>query len=151
MSKRNLKNLTMAFAVAATPAPATDPVTDVKNIVTKRVAKLTEPKAPKEPKAKKQRDPNSLLSNNFRTYKVVGTTNFKGTQKLWFANETAVRVKSMMNFGHADVNYIELPKAMTKSEVLDYLKANPTLLPQDLVDEKSTRLTSALKSQAHKG
>ena len=38
-----------------------------------------------------------------------------------------------------------------RRKLLDYLKANPTLLPQELVDEKSNRLTTALKGQAHKG
>ena len=150
MSKMNLRKMTMAFAApAAQPAP--DAVAEVKNIVTKQVNKMVKPVAPKATKAKAQRDPNSLLTNNFRKFSVVGTTNFKGSQKIWFANETAVKVKNMIKQGHADVNYITLPQPMTKSEVLDYLKANPTLLPQELVDEKSNRLTTALKGQAHKG
>lgn len=153
MSKKNLKNITMAFAVAANLAP-TDPIADVKNIVTKKVNKLTESKATNATKAAKPsvgRDPNSLLSNNFRKFSVVGTTMLKGTQKIWFANETAVKVKNMIKQGHTDVNYVSLPQPMTKTDALAYLKANPTLVSADLVDEKSTRLTTVLKSQAHKG
>jgi hypothetical protein len=91
------------------------------------------------------------LSNNFRKFSVVGTTMLKGTQKIWFANETAVKVKNMIKQGHTDVNYVSLPQPMTKTDALAYLKANPTLVSADLVDEKSTRLTTVLKSQAHKG
>ena len=94
---------------------------------------------------KKDRDLNTLLSNNFRTFQVVGTTQFKGSQKIWFANETATKIKNMEKQGHTDSNFIHLPKSMTKEQALAYLAENPTLLPQYLVSEKQERLTAALK------
>ena len=94
---------------------------------------------------KKDRDLNTLLSNNFRTFRVVGTTQFKGSQKIWFANETATKIKNMEKQGHTDSNFIHLPKSMTKEQALAYLAENPTLLPQYLVSEKQERLTAALK------
>jgi len=97
------------------------------------------------PTVKKDRDLNTLLSNNFRTFQVVGTTQFKGSQKIWFANETATKIKNMEKQGHTDSNFIHLPKPMTKEQALAYLAENPTLLPQFLVSEKQERLTAALK------
>lgn len=104
-------------------------------------------KAP-APAAKKDRDPNTLLSNNFRTFQVVGTTQFKGSQKIWFANETATKVKNMEKQGHTDIYFINLPQPMTKEQVLVYLAENPTFLPQELVTEKQERLTVARRARS---
>lgn len=177
MSKMNLKKLTMSFATAAAvPAPAQpEAVPDAAALVSQKIAQMKEAKAPKAaktaksakapvqvkpevvktpvakkapaPAAKKDRDPNTLLSNNFRTFQVVGTTQFKGSQKIWFANETATKVKNMEKQGHTDINFINLPQPMTKEQVLAYLAQNPTLLPQELVAEKQDRLTAALRAK----
>lgn len=177
MSKMNLKKLTMSFATAAAvPAPAQPETTpDAAALVSQKIAQMKEAKAPKAakttksakapvqvkpevvktpvakkapaPAAKKDRDPNTLLSNNFRTFQVVGTTQFKGSQKIWFANETATKVKNMEKQGHTDINFINLPQPMTKEQVLAYLAENPTLLPQELVAEKQDRLTAALRAK----
>lgn len=174
MSKMNLKKLTMSFATAAAvPAPAQPETTpDAAALVSQKIAQMKEAKAPKAaktakapvqvkpevvktpvakkapaPAAKKDRDPNTLLSNNFRTFQVVGTTQFKGSQKIWFANETATKVKNMEKQGHTDINFINLPQPMTKEQVLAYLAENPTLLPQELVAEKQERLTAALRAK----
>lgn len=177
MSKMNLKKLTMSFATAAAvPAPAQPETTpDAAALVSQKIAQMKEAKVPKAaktaksakapvqvkpevvktpvakkapaPAAKKERDPNTLLSNNFRTFQVVGTTQFKGSQKIWFANETATKVKNMEKQGHTDINFINLPQPMTKEQVLAYLAENPTLLPQELVAEKQERLTAALRAK----
>ena len=64
-------------AKVAKPAKAAKAPVQVKPEVVKTpVAK----KAP-APAAKKDRDPNTLLSNNFRTFQVVGTTQFKGARR----------------------------------------------------------------------
>jgi len=130
-------------AKVAKPAKAAKAPVQVKPEVVKTpVAK----KAP-APAAKKDRDPNTLLSNNFRTFQVVGTTQFKGSQKIWFANETATKVKNMEKQGHTDINFINLPQPMTKEQALAYLAQNPTLLPQELVTEKQERITAALRAK----
>lgn len=158
MSK-NLKNLTMAFAVASAPAESAAVTGKVgkpvatRNTDSPRIAKTV--KAPKAVKAKTDRDPNSLLTNNFRLFAVVGTTTFKGSSKIWFANETATKVKNMVKQGHTNIEFVSLPQPMTKSAALEYLAANPTLLPVDqslaaeLVIQKTEKLTAALKRQAH--
>lgn len=203
MSKKNLKNLTMAFAVATsaeptqsapeTPAvtigkvtkaskplvtrnaisaeptqsapetPATPAVTlgkVIKPLVTRNASspRLTPtPKAvkPVTSPASTDRDVNSLLSNNFRLFAVVGTTTFKGSTKIWFANETATKVKNMVKQGHEAIEFITLPNPMTKTDALKYLTANPSQLSVDqslateLVIQKTQKLTSAFKRQAH--
>lgn len=167
MSKMNLKKLTMSFATAAVvPVAVTEPAPEAaaKAVkVNKAIAEIKAAKAPVKvkpevvktpvaqktptPSTKQDRDPNTLLSNNFRTYQVVGTTRFKGSLKLWFANETATRVKNMEKCGHSDMNFINLPQPMTKEQVLEYLAQNPELLPQELVTEKQERLTAALRAK----
>lgn len=177
MSKMNLKKLTMSFATAAVlPAPTVVEAEEVnvpevnRAAVSKRIAEMKTAKAPvqtdpdqvktprtikaksAEPvkaKTKPERDPNSLLSNNHRTFQVVGTTMFKGVQKIWFANETATKVKNMEKQGHTEINYVSLPKAMTKAEALEHLVQNPELFPQDLVAEKRERFMAAVRAQAH--
>lgn len=163
---------TAPTAPAAKPAKAAKPIaapnTESPRIEKKaktvkiekiKIEKTKAPKAPKAektkaPKAVKERDPNSLLSNNFRLYTAVGTTTFKGVTKIWFANETATRVKNMMKGGHVNVEYATLPKPMTKAEALEYLADNPGLLPveetlaAELVTQKSEKLTNALRRQA---
>jgi hypothetical protein len=177
MYKMNLKKLTMSFATAAV-LPAR-PVVEAEEVnvpevnraaVSKRIAEMktaktpvqTDPDQVKTPrtikaksaepvkaKTKPERDPNSLLSNNQRTFQVVGTTMFKGVQKIWFANETATKVKNMEKQGHTEINYFSLPKAMTKAEALEHLVQHPELLPQDLVAEKRERFMAAVRAQAH--
>jgi hypothetical protein len=177
MYKMNLKKLTMSFATAAVlPAPPAVEAEEVnvpevnRAAVSKRIAEMktaktpvqTDPDQVKTPrtikaksaepvkaKTKPERDPNSLLSNNQRTFQVVGTTMFKGVQKIWFANETATKVKNMEKQGHTEINYFSLPKAMTKAEALEHLVQHPELLPQDLVAEKRERFMAAVRAQAH--
>ena len=197
MSKKNLKNLTMAFAVAtateppqtttvsatapkvnkaptplvtlnATSAKSTQSVPPTVAAVGKVIKPLvtrnaTSPRLTTTPKAVKpvtspastDRDVNSLLSNNFRLFAVVGTTTFKGSTKIWFANETATKVKNMVKQGHEAIEFITLPNPMTKTDALKYLTANPSQLSVDqslateLVIQKTQKLTSAFKRQAH--
>ena len=173
--KKLTMSFATAAAVPAPAQPETTP--DAAALVSQKIAQMKEAKAPKAaktanaakapvqvlpevvktpvakkapapaPAAKKERDPNTLLSNNFRTFQVVGTTQFKGSQKIWFANETATKVKNMEKQGHTDIDFINLPQPMTKEQVLAYLAENPKLLPQEVVAEKQERLTAALRSK----
>lgn len=166
MSKINLKKLTMAFATAAAPA---DPVANTvaptakvaKPIATRNTDSPRISKTPKVAKtvktprtvANKERDPNSLLSNNLRLYTAVGTTTFKGVTKIWFANETATRVKNMIKDGHVNVEFATLPKPMSKADALNYLADNPSALSVDkglaseLVSQKTEKLSAAMRRQ----
>ena len=55
-------------------------------------------------------------------FTVAGTSNRQGEVKVRFANDLVSRIKALHRAGHTDVNLIELPRAMTKLEALQYLK-----------------------------
>jgi hypothetical protein len=55
------------------------------------------------------------------TFKVAGTSKLPtGETKVRFANDMT-RVKVLLKGGHTDIDLIELPKAMTKEEIVAYL------------------------------
>ena len=63
------------------------------------------------------------------TFKVAGVSNHKGTYKVRFANDLA-RVK-VLSKGDTEIALMDLPQAMTKPEVVAFLKttemyANPS-------------------------
>lgn len=58
-----------------------------------------------------------------KLYTVAGTTTINGETKVRFANDLIARIK-IFSKGGGTVNLIELPKAMTKLEALQYLNAN---------------------------
>jgi len=61
----------------------------------------------------------------------------------------------MVKQGHVEIEFITLPNPMTKTDALKYLTANPSQLSVDkslateLVIQKTQKLTSAFKRQAH--
>jgi hypothetical protein len=72
---------------------------------------------------------NFILGNLERQHKmeklftVVGTaTNPDGTTKARFANDLVARIKILNKSGCTGINLVELPKAMTKLEALQYLQ-----------------------------
>ena len=57
-----------------------------------------------------------------KLFTVAGTaTNPNGTAKARFANDLVARIKILNKAGCTDINLMELPKAMTKLEALQYL------------------------------
>jgi uncharacterized protein YoaH (UPF0181 family) len=59
-----------------------------------------------------------------KLFTVAGTaTNTDGTTKARFANDMVARVKILSKANCTNVNLVELPRAMTKLEALEYLKA----------------------------
>jgi hypothetical protein len=57
-----------------------------------------------------------------KTYTVVGvSTCEQGKTKVRFANDFAVRIKVLQKAGHTNLELIELPSAMTKSQACEYL------------------------------
>lgn len=56
------------------------------------------------------------------TFKVAGISTFNGQTKVRFANDLVSRVKMLIKGGHTDIELMELPVAMTKPEVVTYLK-----------------------------
>ena len=62
--------------------------------------------------------------SNDKTFTVAGTaTNADGTVKVRFANDLVARIKILNKAGCNNINLVELPKAMTKLEALQYLQA----------------------------
>ena len=58
-----------------------------------------------------------------KLFTVVGTaTNPDGTTKVRFANDLVARVKILTKSGCSNIELIELPKAMTKLEALQFLQ-----------------------------
>jgi hypothetical protein len=58
-----------------------------------------------------------------KLFTVAGTaTNPNGTVKARFANDLVARIKILNKAGCTDINLIELPRAMTKLEALQYLQ-----------------------------
>jgi hypothetical protein len=58
-----------------------------------------------------------------KLFTVAGTaTNPDGTTKARFANDLVARIKILNKSGCTAINLVELPKAMTKLEALQYLQ-----------------------------
>lgn len=51
-----------------------------------------------------------------KTFTFVGSSVLKGKTKVRYTNDNT-RVKVLMKNGHTDVNFVELPRAMTKAEI----------------------------------
>ncbi len=62
------------------------------------------------------------MSATEKTFTVAGTAkNSDGTVKARFANDLVARIKILNKAGCTDINLVELPRAMTKLEALQYL------------------------------
>ena len=62
------------------------------------------------------------LMTNEKTFTVAGTAkNADGTVKARFANDLVARIKILNKAKCTDINLVELPRAMTKLEALQYL------------------------------
>jgi hypothetical protein len=56
-----------------------------------------------------------------KSFKIAGVSKLKGAYKVRFANDMT-RVKVLAKTGHTEIELIELPKAMTKPELVTHLK-----------------------------
>lgn len=61
--------------------------------------------------------------SNDKSFKVAGVSTVKGNYKVRFANDMS-RVKVLVKTGHTDIELIELPQAMSKSEAVAFLKTS---------------------------
>ena len=63
------------------------------------------------------------MSKTEKLFTVAGTAkNSDGTVKARFANDLVARIKILNKAGCTDINLVELPRAMTKLEALQYLQ-----------------------------
>ncbi len=56
-----------------------------------------------------------------KRFAVAGVSTLEGKTKIRFANDV-MRIKILAKNGHSDVNLVELPTEMTKSEAVQYLR-----------------------------
>ncbi len=55
-----------------------------------------------------------------KTFTVAGTSKLNGAFKVRFANDL-MRTKNLTKSGHTDIILVELPKAMTKIDAVNYI------------------------------
>lgn len=68
--------------------------------------------------------------SNDKTFKVAGVSAVKGNYKVRFANDMS-RVKVLIKTDHTDIELVELPTAMSKGEVVTFLKTS-SLMEKDV-------------------
>lgn len=56
-----------------------------------------------------------------KRFAVAGVSTLNGDTKLRFANDV-MRIKILQKNGHKDINLVELPREMTKSEAIAHLR-----------------------------
>jgi hypothetical protein len=56
-----------------------------------------------------------------KKFAVAGVSTLEGKTKIRFANDT-MRIKILAKNGHKDVELVELPREMTKGEIVQHLK-----------------------------
>jgi hypothetical protein len=56
-----------------------------------------------------------------KSFKIAGVSKLAGSYKVRFANDMT-RVKVLAKTGHTEIELIDLPKAMTKPELVTHLK-----------------------------
>jgi hypothetical protein len=62
-----------------------------------------------------------------KLFTVAGTaTNADGTSKARFANDLVARIKILNKAGCTNINLVDLPRAMTKLEALQYIQETQT-------------------------
>ena len=62
------------------------------------------------------------MSATEKLFTVAGTATHNGVTKARFANDLVARIKILSKAGATDVNLVELPRAITKLEALQYLQ-----------------------------
>jgi len=60
-----------------------------------------------------------------KTYTVAGTSNCAGKTKARFANDFTARLKTLVRTGHTDIQLVQLPRAMSKTEACAYIYELP--------------------------
>ena len=56
-----------------------------------------------------------------KTYTVAGVSTLNGSMKIRFANDV-MRVKNLAKSGHSDINLVELPSAMLKTDAAKFIR-----------------------------
>ena len=67
-------------------------------------------------------------------FKVAGVSTLAGKTKVRFANDLVSRVKMLVKDGHTDIELLELPEPMTKSDVVKFLKTTDLVYTERFAD-----------------
>lgn len=57
-----------------------------------------------------------------KTFTITGSTTYNNKTKIRWANDI-MRIKQLIKHGHSDIDLIELPRPMTKPEIVEHLKS----------------------------
>ena len=79
---------------------------------------------------------------NDKTYTVAGISFYRGAYRLRTSNNLDERQKTLMAMGDTDINLIELPRPMTKTEIVLHLSRHP-----DFDAEEERALLAQLRSK----
>jgi hypothetical protein len=71
----------------------------------------------------KQTQLNRSIRMSDKTFKIAGVSKLKGSFKVRFANDMT-RVKVLAKTGHSEIELMELPREMTKPELVTFLKTS---------------------------
>jgi len=84
-----------------------------------------------------------------KRFTVAGSSSSNGTSKARFANDFATRIKILTNAGHTNIELVELPTPMTKSEAVEYLLANGASINANIdlvaVENKSAAIAGKVR------
>lgn len=64
------------------------------------------------------------MTRTMKLYTVAGTSIKDGKTKIRFSRDLAVRTKTLIATGDTDINLIELPAEMSKTDAVRYLQAH---------------------------
>jgi len=81
---------------------------------------------------------------NNATYTVAGISFYRGQFRLRTSNNLAERQKTLLAMGDTEINLVELPRPMTKAEIVLWLSRNP-----DFDSEDERALLARLRAKWH--
>ena len=86
-----------------------------------------------------------------KLFTVAGVSKNKGAYKVRFANDIVSRIKILSKSGDSDIQLMELPNGMTKSEVVTFLKASELYangLYKEAIDNADTKYNTVATVKA---
>lgn len=124
------------------PKAKTKAAKEPKEIKVKAAAKVKTPKA-KEPKVKAPKLTQVFNEDGEKLFTIAGTSKVNGVTKMRFGNDLVSRTKWLADRDNTDIQFFDLPKAMTKAEVVEFFKANPEYgIDEDALSMKDEFLTT---------
>jgi hypothetical protein len=93
----------------------------------------------------------NIMANSNQTFKVAGITIHNGNAKVRFTDDMVRRIKQFTKGGASRVEFVELPREMTKVEALNHLATLPEFAnPSDqatIADTLADKVKEASKGE----